>query len=167
VDDPTTTPEVSQPRLVGPPTRRHLPVLKMAVVVFVLFVGASWWVTRARCDPRFVGTWVSTSSRDSRTATLHLDSSGHGRTDVPGQGPLEYQWKVSNDRLIFRLTDAKGLGAIHERFLEAYDAVTGKRSGMDVAYEASVIDADTIILRGPVGAGPGYHGVSTMRRSSQ
>jgi hypothetical protein len=166
MEDPST-PEVSQPHVVGPPTRRRLPVLRIAAVVVVLFIGVTWWVTRAGCDPRFVGTWRSTNTRDSRTTTLQLDSTGYGRTDVPGQGALEYQWKVSNDRLIFRLTDAKGLAAIHERFLEMYDAVTRDGSGMDVVYEVSVIDDDTIVLRGPVGAGPGYHGVSTMRRFSQ
>jgi hypothetical protein len=104
VDDPTSTPEVSQPHVVGPPTHRRSRWLRIAAVVVVL-IGGLWWLTRPKIDPRFVGTWEFYVSESGNSDALG-DRDFMGSVDFRPEGTATFEgntkaWEIdAQGRLI-------------------------------------------------------------------
>jgi hypothetical protein len=157
VDDPTSTPEVSQPPVVGPPTRRRLPVLKIAAVVMVVLIGGLCWWSWPRIDSRLVGTWdIYDSKVENPTSLDGLEPPGRQIWKTDGRvaqydGGVAHDggifWRVSGSRLI--ISAEMGLLEQLQGFAQQASAMfLGKQYWPNrVSFELRVVAPDRIVVR--------------------
>jgi hypothetical protein len=143
------TADANQPRLVGPPTRRRLPIVKIVVAVLAVLIAGMCWLARPRIDSRFVGTWrlEATDKHGEHTVTFGSDGRLTGFAHEVVGAPLAtydvtLNWRNDGDQLVVDVNPSNPSTA-----RELMDAWVDRMTGNVAEFRYVVVELSPELIR--------------------